>query len=320
MSMIFKRNKDKHSHSSDAETQNNAHSFQCHESIYTLSTQMASDFGHLLKLEASVTHGLGKLLDGSEYTTAQIRDVESSLIRFADNSENSQHHIDHVMTNLEQSSSKIENAKSSMGNAVQQMNNVSEVFTQFFEVFSELEARYTDIANFASVITSIAQHTNILALNASIEAARAGEAGKGFAVVANEIKNLSNETDKNAKDIINALERMTDTIKELNDKSNVGSDIVVTATNLIHQTDTLFDDIFVGEQEINGQMKEVQNSQEQNLSEVQKITSSIKNIIEKATTENDQLDQLIFGIQKKSDFYLTILNYLHQIQILKDTH
>jgi len=65
------------------------------------------------------------------------------------------------------------------------------------------------IQSAVAVITSIANQTNLLSLNASIEAARAGEAGRGFAVVATEIKNLSEESNSSAKKIEEVISKLS---------------------------------------------------------------------------------------------------------------
>jgi len=96
-------------------------------------------------------------------------------------------------------------------NMIVELNKVVEIST---EKINQLEKLSTQIEQFASVIDSIANRTNILSLNASIEAARAGEQGRGFAVVATEVRNLASQSSKSSKEITTTIGQVQAAVKD----------------------------------------------------------------------------------------------------------
>lgn len=87
-----------------------------------------------------------------------------------------------------------------------QIQGVEQAVVRTASHVSEMGEKFHSVEQMVSVITDIADQTNLLALNATIEAARAGEAGKGFAVVADEVRKLAEMSRSSANDIHEQLQ------------------------------------------------------------------------------------------------------------------
>ncbi|GLU39030.1 methyl-accepting chemotaxis protein [Pseudomonas sp. NBRC 100443] len=85
--------------------------------------------------------------------------------------------------------------------AVEQIERLAEEVERSADAMQRLEQESEKIGKVMDVIKSVAEQTNLLALNAAIEAARAGEAGRGFAVVADEVRALAQRTQQSTEEI-----------------------------------------------------------------------------------------------------------------------
>lgn len=92
---------------------------------------------------------------------------------------------------------------------VESLNAMAGIINQMDNTIQQLATHSVEVSGAISLITSIAEQTNLLALNAAIEAARAGEQGRGFAVVADEVRNLANNTKEATQKIAPAIEAFT---------------------------------------------------------------------------------------------------------------
>ncbi|MEX5350363.1 methyl-accepting chemotaxis protein [Pseudomonas juntendi] len=103
---------------------------------------------------------------------------------------------------------QVDHGQQAIHGSLQQIDRLSSTIDQAVQVIGELAGHSTRIGGVLEVIRSIAEQTNLLALNAAIEAARAGEQGRGFAVVADEVRLLAQRTAQSTAEIQTMIEHL----------------------------------------------------------------------------------------------------------------
>lgn len=142
-----------------------------------------------------------------------------------------------------------------------------------FESTKFLKNKSNEIDQILSVIANVSEQTNLLSLNASIEAARAGEAGKGFSVVANEIRNLSDNTNKSLQNIGKIISDFKASIIDvenvmLNNNNNIGNGVKL-LTNIVENIKKNINDL----NDVNADVNEISVFMNNLLTEINNVVT-----------------------------------------------
>jgi methyl-accepting chemotaxis protein len=175
--------------------------------------------------------------------------------------------------------------------AIQAISRLTGEIEQASSVISKVGNYSTEVGTVLDVITSIAEQTNLLALNAAIEAARAGEAGRGFAVVADEVRSLATRTHESTLEVHKTIEQLQQEVSEAIQVMEGAQQSTHTSVDEVEKVSESLQEIaeaVSGINTLNSQMTISAQQQEQASAEVNRSVQEIGEIAERTSTEARQ--------------------------------
>jgi methyl-accepting chemotaxis protein len=234
-----------------------------------------------------------------EAVTSAASELSAQIDESTRGSEHSAHRVAETATAMEEMNATVLEVAKNAGNAadtaalartraqdganlldrvVHGMDDVQHQTDQLKLDMGNLGRQAEDIGRIMTVITDIADQTNLLALNAAIEAARAGEAGRGFAVVADEVRKLAEKTMTATKEVGEAITNIQNSTHQ--NVANVDNSVklIENATGLTSQSGDALQSILQLVDSTSDQVRSIATAAEEQSSASDEITRSIEDV------------------------------------------
>ena len=227
-------------------------------------------------------------------STAMMEELSRSAQRSAEQAETAQDQAQHVLqlakdgeVVVDRTLERTHQLQDRFGSLAQQMDNLNEQIRR--------------IGTISSLVSDLANQTNMLALNASVEAVRAGDAGRGFAVVASEIRKLADQSRHSAEKIDGLVEMVQSAINSTSSLAQDSTMAVSDTTGFAHETAEKFMGVKDAIQKIAVSSQQIAANAQQQARAIEQLTEAMTALDHGANETASSISQTRAGSQHLND-------------------
>lgn len=284
-------------------------------------------FSHIRRDFVTFQQHASEISSASIQSSAAVEQSRSNLTRLqlditgiASATEEMSASIQEVMQNMilaaggaDKASQMTLKGEHAVANAVQGISQTAAEVKIVGETIKDLNTKVSDILGMVDVIKSVADQTNLLALNAAIEAARAGEQGRGFAVVADEVRSLAKRTQQSTQEISNVVDVLRESSQKAFSSIAAGDEQATLAVSQAEEITDVLAEVVKNIGSVDDVTQVVSQSTSEQSSVIQSINSNVSNIdtqarenvvgAEQLAAASEQLAGIVQDMQTRLSIY-----------------
>jgi|TARA_Y100000310_G_scaffold282900_1_gene304491 methyl-accepting chemotaxis protein len=200
-------------------------------------------FTPLRKMSTDLVNTNSNITDLSREQTQYCQQVTVAMQDVQRANQNVVGSADEILTTVSTTHERVQDGADLMSDTITAIHRFAEEMETAGQAVAKLKIASEKIDDVIDVINSIAEQTNLLALNAAIEAARAGEAGRGFAVVADEVRNLASKTRESTSEVMAMVSHIQEGTHAVDNAMNRGGDTVSNCVTQVSELERNFTSI-----------------------------------------------------------------------------